>query len=206
MRYFIINNLGLFVTLERHSRFAPFLLRCFSLTMAENSGCASTPAAKRKKQGARYSDRQLDMLIDYMFSNRVLVRAATESTLTTAERTALWDVITGRLNAEGPAWKERVEWKNLWNARVCSARKHDGLLAVEAARTGGGANPSLPSSSEASPPLPAELLYQEEGLGTPPEVPLQPASQPAPSGGGQPAADCGEEELTPLLTGDTCIQ
>ncbi|KAG0418611.1 hypothetical protein HPB47_004705 [Ixodes persulcatus] len=112
--------------------------------MADNSGCASTPAAKRKKQGARCSDRQLDMLIDYMFSNRVLVRAATESTLTTAERTALWDVITGRLNAEGPAWKERVEWKNLWNARVCSARKHDGLLAVEAARTGGGANPVCP--------------------------------------------------------------
>ncbi|KAG0424872.1 hypothetical protein HPB47_027939 [Ixodes persulcatus] len=188
--------------------------------MADNGGCASTPTAKRKKQGARCSDRQLDMLIDYMFSNRVLVRAATESTLTTAERTALWDVITGRLNAEGPAWKERVEWKNLWNARVCAARKHDGLLAVEAARTGGGANPvgplnevetrilaivgrdssrgcgglrprqSLPSSSEASPPLPAELLYQEESLGAPPEVPLQPASQPAPSGGGQPAADC----------------
>ncbi|CAN8008683.1 unnamed protein product, partial [Ixodes pacificus] len=156
-----------------------------------------------------------------MFSNRVLVRAATESTLTTAERTALWDVITGRLNAEGPAWKERVEWKNLWNARVCAVRKHDGLLAVEAARTGGGANPvgplnevetrilaivgrdssrgcgglrprqSLPSSSEASPPLPAELLYQEESLGAPPEVPLQSASQPAPSGGGQPAADSG---------------
>ncbi|KAM7303749.1 hypothetical protein ISCGN_013688 [Ixodes scapularis] len=40
------------------------------------------------------------------------------------------------------------------------------------------------------PPLPAELLYEEEGLGAPPEVPLQPASQPAPSGGGQPAADC----------------
>ncbi|KAG0438400.1 hypothetical protein HPB47_017028 [Ixodes persulcatus] len=112
--------------------------------MADNGGCASTPTAKRKKQGARCSDRQLYMLIDYIFSNRVLVRAATESTLTTAERTALWDVITGRLNAEGPAWKERVEWKNLWNARVCAARKHDGLLAVEAARTGGGANPVGP--------------------------------------------------------------
>ncbi|CAN7950657.1 unnamed protein product [Ixodes pacificus] len=81
-----------------------------------------------------------------MFSNRVLVRAATESTLTTAERTALWDVITGRLNAEGPAWKERVEGKNLWNARVCAARKHDGLLAVEAARTGGEPTRWVPST------------------------------------------------------------
>ncbi|KAM7302089.1 hypothetical protein ISCGN_017606 [Ixodes scapularis] len=190
--------------------------------MADAGGCASTPAAKRKKQGSRCSDRQLDMLIDYMFANRVLVRAATESTLTTAERTALWDVITGRLNAEGPAFKERVEWKNFWNARVCSARKHDGLLAVEAARTGGGPNPvgplnevesrilaivgrdssrgcgglrprqSLPPSSEASPPLPAELLYLEESLGVPPEEPLQPASEPAASGAGPPAVDCGE--------------
>ncbi|KAM7306228.1 hypothetical protein ISCGN_009965 [Ixodes scapularis] len=157
--------------------------------MADAGGCASTPAAKRKKQGSRCSDRQLDMLIDYMFANRVLVRAATESTLTTAERTAL---------------------------------KHNRLLAVEAARTGGGPNPvgplnevesrilaivgrdssrgcgglrprqSLPPSSEASPPLPAELLYLEESLGVPPEEPLQPASEPAASGAGPPAVDCGE--------------
>lgn len=45
--YFIINSLRLFVTLERHSRFAPFLLRCFSpTTMADHSGCSSSPAGR----------------------------------------------------------------------------------------------------------------------------------------------------------------
>ncbi|KAM7308392.1 hypothetical protein ISCGN_012026 [Ixodes scapularis] len=89
--------------------------------------------------GADNLDSHL-VLIDFMFANRVLIQAATESTLTTAERTALWDVITSCLNLEGTIWKEWIEWKNLWNAHVCSTCKHDGQLVVEAARTDGGAN------------------------------------------------------------------
>ncbi|CAN7947092.1 unnamed protein product [Ixodes hexagonus] len=81
-----------------------------------------------------------------MCENRVLVRAATESKLTQSERAALWDVITKRLNQEGPADNDRTEWKHFWNARVCAARKHDGLLALEAARTGGGRNSVVPLS------------------------------------------------------------
>lgn len=62
-----------------------------------------TPAAKRKMRGSRCSDRQLGMLIDYMFANQLLDQAATESTFTTAEGTTLWDVITDCLNMEGLA-------------------------------------------------------------------------------------------------------
>ncbi|CAN7950271.1 unnamed protein product, partial [Ixodes hexagonus] len=127
-----------------------------------------------------------------MCENRVLVRAATESTLTQSERTVLWDVITERLNQEVPADTDCAEWKNFWNARVCAASKHDGLLALEAARTGGGRNSvaplsdaearilsivgtgssrgcgglrprqAIPPSSERSPPLPAELIMEKQ--------------------------------------------
>ncbi|CAN8002272.1 unnamed protein product [Ixodes hexagonus] len=165
-----------------------------------------------------------------MCTNRVLVRAATESPLTQSERAALRDVITERLNQEGPADKDRTEWKNFWNARVCAARKHDGLLALEEARTGGGRNPvcplsdvearilsivgtdssrgcgglrprqAIPPSSERSPPLPVELIMeqQDDSLMASREEPAEPGSQagPSPDGptdaGSPPAASCSE--------------
>lgn len=85
-------------------------------------------AEKRTKQGSSCSERQLDMLIDYMFANRVLVRAATESMLTTAQRTAL-------LNVEGHAWKEPVDEKTFLKC-PCAFRAY----ARRPACGGGGAD------------------------------------------------------------------
>lgn len=66
-------------------------------------------AAIKSRPGARVSFGQFYLLLDYLFVNSVLVRAAADSPLSKEDQTPLWDIIVRELNVEGPSTENRAE-------------------------------------------------------------------------------------------------